>query len=121
VVIGAVLVAVAGRFSLYRLAGRALVSDDPIRPADAIVIAVDAGDAGVLEAADLVRAGFSQRVVLFDDPPEEPELELARRGLPHEREVDRATRQLRALGVEHVERIPGTVNGTADDGRAFPV
>jgi hypothetical protein len=108
------------RQAMLRSAGRILVADDPLHPADAIVLAVDAGDAGVLEAADLVRSGISRRVGLFADPPGEGELEFRRRGIPYESQTDRATRQLRAMGIEQIERIPGTVDGTADEGRTFP-
>src|SRR5262249_7437755 len=59
------LVLVAGRGPLLRSAGRFLVVDEPVRPADFIVIAIDAGGSGVLEAADLVHSGISPRVALF--------------------------------------------------------
>ena len=42
--------------------GRALVADDPLVAADVIVIAPDAQEAGLLEAADLVQRGISNRV-----------------------------------------------------------
>jgi hypothetical protein len=108
------------RPTTLRAVGRALVADDPIRPADVIVIAIDAGDAGVLEAADLVRHGFSRRVAQFADPPEEADREFARRSVEHDDRVVREARQLRALGVEHVEQIPPEVDGTEEEGRVFP-
>jgi hypothetical protein len=40
------------RRSILRAAGWALVVNDPIEPADTIVVALDADGAGALEAAD---------------------------------------------------------------------
>ena len=110
-----------GRHSLLRAAGWMLVADDPIRPADAIVIAVDAGGAGVLEAADLVHAGISRRVALLTDPADGVEREFERRGIPNESGAVRQTRQLKALGVDDVDLIPREVVGTEDEGTVLPI
>jgi hypothetical protein len=120
-IFGLILVAFfVGRHSLLRTAGWMLVADDPIRPADAIVIAVDAGDAGVLEAADLVRSGVSQTVALFDGPPSDVDRELTRRGVNLDDEGHHKTRLLRTLGVDRVELIPWRITGTEDEGHIFP-
>ena len=59
VLAGAVIVGVpAIRGSMLRAAGWVLVVDDPVEPADIVVVAVDADGAGVLEAADLVHSGI---------------------------------------------------------------
>jgi hypothetical protein len=105
---------------MLRAAGWFLVADDPIHPADAIVIAVDAGRAGILEAADLVRGGMSRRVAIFADQPDDVDRELARRRIDEEDELARQTRLLRTLGVEDIERIPLPITGTEDEGRVFP-
>jgi hypothetical protein len=105
---------------MLRLAGWALVYDDPLHPADAIVVAIDSGGAGVLEAADLVRSGISNRVVLFADLPDEVDREFARRGLPRENEVSRQLQRLEALGIGHVEQISAEIAGTEDEGRILP-
>jgi hypothetical protein len=99
-----------------------LASDDsPPRPADVIVVAVDARDSGVLEAADLFRSGLSDTVAVFASAPDEVDLELARRGIRYEDQSAQQTRLLRALGVEHVEVIPLSVTGTEQEGLVFPV
>jgi len=108
-----------GRHSLLRAAGWMLVADDPIHPADAIVVAVDAGRAGALEAADLVHGGLSSRVAVFADQPDEVERELVRRGIEHEDEQTRQSRLLLALGVGQVEQI-AIVTGTEDEGVVLP-
>jgi uncharacterized SAM-binding protein YcdF (DUF218 family) len=119
--LGVVLLALpASRHAGFRAMGRTLVADDPVRPADAIVVTVDAGAAGVLEAADLVREGLSRRVALFADLPDAVDRELARRGIEYEDEATREAALLRMLGVDHVDRIPMPITGTEDEGRVFP-
>jgi len=119
-VLGVLVALVAGRHAMLRAAGWMLVADDQIRPADAIVIAVDAGGAGVLEAADLVHSGVSRRVAIFAEQPDDVDRELALRGIPHEDELAHQARLLGALGVEDIEHIPVPITGTEDEGRVFP-
>jgi hypothetical protein len=116
----AVAVLLAGRRPILRAAGWTLVADDPIRAADVVVIAVDAGASGALEAADLVHSGIAHRVALFAEPPDEVDRELARRGLGHEDEPNHQFQLLQALGVEEIEQIPLPIMGTEDEGRVFP-
>jgi hypothetical protein len=92
------------------------VAQDPARPADVIVISVDADGEGVLAAADLVHAGFAQRVAVFPDPPDRTDREFLRRGLPYSNRAALAAMQLRALGVAAVELIPTSVSGTTEEG-----
>jgi hypothetical protein len=97
---------------LLRAAGASLVAADPLAPADAVVVAIDAGDAGVLEAADLVRQGMAARVAVLSDAPTPAERELARRGVPYEDAAAVAVRRLASLGVPTAERIPAPVDGS---------
>jgi hypothetical protein len=115
-----VLVIPASRTAVLRSVGWMLVAQDPLRPVDGIVIAVDARDSGVLEASDLVRSGLSRSVAVFADEPDPVDLELVRRGIPYEDYSAQQARLLRALGVEHVEVIPHSITGTEDEGRIFP-
>ena len=101
--IAAVILGVpAVREPILRAAGWALVVSDPVAPADIIVIALDAGGAGALEAADLVQRGIATRVAVFTDPPSEEDHEFIRRGLPYEDEAARQIRQLLTLGVRDI-------------------
>ena len=112
--------ALLGRHQILRAAGWALVADDPVQPSDWIVIAVDADGAGVLEAADLVHQGLAHQVAVFDDSPDVVRREFARRGIFNEAKAARETRQLNALGVEHVQQIPYDVVGTEAEGTVLP-
>jgi hypothetical protein len=104
------------RRPLLQSAGRWLVADDPLEAADAIVVSVDAKGAGVLEASDLVRAGFAPRVAVFADPPKRSDQEFTKRGLQSFDAATLSTLQLQAMGVAVVERIPILVAGTEDEG-----
>ncbi len=82
----AIVVVRSLREPVLRAAGWALVVNEPIAPADIIVLSIDSGGAGALEAADLVQSGISKRVAVFHDPPSGEDYEFIRRGLPYEDE-----------------------------------
>jgi hypothetical protein len=108
------------REPVLRAAGCALVvNNETVAPTDIIVLTIDSGGAGALEAADLVQSGVSKRVAVFEDQPSREESEFIHRGLPYEDEGARQIRQLRTLGVTDVVQISG-VNGTGDEGQVLP-
>ena len=53
------------RAQVLRAAGWALVVSEPVASADIIVVSLDSGGAGALEAADLVQSGVATRVAVF--------------------------------------------------------
>jgi uncharacterized SAM-binding protein YcdF (DUF218 family) len=108
------------RDPVLRAAGWALVVSEPVAPADIIVVSLDSGGAGALEAADLVQSGIATRVAVFTDPPSGEDYEFIRRGLPHEDAGARQIRQLSSLGVTDVVQIPRTDVGTKGEGQALP-
>jgi hypothetical protein len=108
------------RESVLRAAGWALVVHEPLVTADVIVISLDSGGAGALEAADLVKEGVASRVAVFTDPPSGDDREFIRRGLPYEDRGARQIRQLRLLGVTDVMQIPGGEAGTNDEAQVLP-
>ena len=112
------------REPLLRAAGWALVINEPIAPADIIVLSSDSGGAGALEAADLVQSGIATRVAVFSDPPTGEDHEFIRRGLPYEDAAARQIRQLKWLGVTDVVQIPRTEAeteaGTEGEGQLLP-
>ena len=113
---GSIFVPVIRR-PILQAAGWALVADDPLQPAEIIVLSVGSDGAEFLEAADLVHQGIANKVAVFEDI-DNPMLvrELRRRGLPYEDSAQRALRELRELGVENIEQIPQAVSGTTDEG-----
>jgi hypothetical protein len=108
------------REPILRAIGWALVVEESVVPADIIVISLDAGGAGVLEAADLVQLGIATRVAVFADPPSGEDHEFIRRGLPYEDAAARQVRQLGLLGVKDVVRIPRTDAGTESEAQVLP-
>lgn len=106
---------------ILRSAGRLIVVDQPsVKPADIIVVAIDADGAGTLEAADLVQRGVSNRVAVFDDPPSSVDREFLRRGLPYEDRGAISTRQLQSLGIQNVDQIPRSASGSEQEGEILP-
>jgi hypothetical protein len=117
VLLGAASIGISAiRQRLLRAAGWALVVNDRIEPADIIVVSLDADGAGVLEAANLIHSGMARRVAIFTGTPDPVAREFIRRGVPYEDEAARSVRQLRSLGVETIDQIPGSVLGTEDEG-----
>ena len=107
------------REPVLRAAGWALVVNEPVAPADIIVVSLDSDGAGALEAADLVQRGISKRVAVFMDPAGLEDREFIRRGLHYEDAGANQIRQLRSLGVTDVVRI-STIDGTEGEGQALP-
>jgi hypothetical protein len=108
------------REPVLRYAGWALVVNEPVAPADIIIVSLDSGGAGALQAADLVQSGIATRVAVFTDPPSGEDQEFIRRGLPYEDASARQMRQLRWLGVKDVVQIPRTEVGTEGEGQVLP-
>jgi uncharacterized SAM-binding protein YcdF (DUF218 family) len=118
IVLGCIVIVVVSpiRMGVLRAAGRALVVNDPVEPADAIVVMVDAGGAGVLEAADLVHSGVATRVAVFGELPDiAVESEFTRRGVAYENAAARSVRHLHALGVDTVDLISTYVAGSEEE------
>jgi hypothetical protein len=102
-----------------RALGHALVAEERhLDHVDLIIIAVDAGGEGVLEAADLVRGGASATVAVIATPPDAVDLEFRRRGVPEEDDEAHFLRQLRELGIVNTISLPHAV-GTEDQGRVI--
>ena len=120
----AILVAVAPaavpgwRHSLLRSAGWALVAEDAPGKADIIIISIDGLGAGILEAADLVHAGFASRVAIFDRPVTRVQREFARRGVPPVDLKATSLQLLHGLGITDIAVIPAVV-GTVDEGKVL--
>jgi hypothetical protein len=108
------------REPVLRAAGWALVVNEQVAPADIIVVSLDSGGAGALEAADLVQGGIATRVAIFTDPPSGEDLEFIRRALPYEDLSAAQIRQLKSLGVTDVVQIARIEVGTEGEGQVLP-
>ena len=94
-----------------------MVADDPVEHPDVIVIAIDSHGAGALETADLVHSGVASRVAVFVDSSDATvETEFLRRGAADEGSTAQLIRQLKSLGIDTVDLVPGDVAGTEDEG-----
>jgi hypothetical protein len=103
------------REPVLRAAGWALIVNEPVAPADIIVIVPGIGGTGALEAADLVQSGIATRVAVFADPPSGEDHEFIRRGLPYEDAATRQIDQLKWLGVTDVVQIPRADTEATED------
>jgi hypothetical protein len=109
------------REPVLRAMGWALVVNEPVEPADVIVVSLYSGGSGALAAADLVQSGIAKQVAVFVDPPNEEAREFTRRGLPDQDPSARQIRQLKGLGVSDVVQIPSTDAGTENEGDVLPL
>lgn len=104
---------------VLRSAGWALVAEDPIEPADVIVVEEWTDHIGALEAADLYASGVADRVAVIVHYLNRAEMEMVRRGVvPADDEVW-MTGVLRRLGVGEVEQISTPANGTEAAGQVL--
>lgn len=115
VLLGLVCGVPAVRRAMLRTLGWALVVDDPVGPADIIVVPVWAGPAGAIDAADLIHSNIAGRVAVLAEPPKPAERELTRRGVPYHDETADLAQVLRSLGIANVEVIPDSAAGTHDE------
>jgi hypothetical protein len=119
VLFGAVVGVPAVRGSMLRAVGRVLVVDEPVEPADAIVVPAWAGAAGAIDASDLIHRGIANRVALLPEPLEPAEQELIRRGLSYVDESAALVQLLRSLRVANVEVIDDPAAGTEAEGQVL--
>src|SRR5437763_7737457 len=80
-VLVASIMVVAARRSILRALGNALVVDELIAAADIVVVPHWTGEAGALDAADLIRSGFASRALVVGRPLSAAQQELTRRGI----------------------------------------
>jgi uncharacterized SAM-binding protein YcdF (DUF218 family) len=104
---------------LQRVAATLVVGESAVGTADIVVVAIDAGEEGLLEAADLVRKGVAARVAVLVVPDGPVEDELRRRGIPYPDLESLYRTQLEALGVRTIVESP-RVTGTTDEAAVLP-
>jgi len=119
IVFGVIAGVPAIRESMLRAAGRVLVVDEPVGPADVIVVPAWAGAAGAIDASDLIQRGIANRVALLPEAPELAEQELARRGVSFGDQNAALVQLFRSLKVANVEVIPDPAAGTEAEGQVL--
>lgn len=108
------------RIAVLRMAGNVLVVDDPTSRAEAAILTTWAGEAGVLEVADLILSGISSRAVVIVTPPWPHEREFTERSVPYDDTATRLIRLLTASGVppDRIDRLQTDQGGTEGESRA---
>lgn len=112
-------VVISARATIGRAMGRALVAEDPVEPADVIVVPEWTQTAGALEAADLVHRGTAASVLVLVKPEQPSTRELVRRGILRANESVWPVKLLGELGVQTVDVIEGSDAGTRAEADAL--
>lgn len=100
--------------------GRSLVTEDPVQPANAIVVLVGGTPGREIEGASLYAAGLAPRVVLPRTPESPGVSALLDRHIVVERPDDLRQRILRELGVpdQAIVRLPTRIDSTFEEADA---
>lgn len=98
-------------------AGRYLIVEDRLEPADAILALAGPRTVRWLEAVDLYREGLAPNILLSPGIVEEAEVELRARGIRYPSEAELVRDAMVQLGVPApaITIIKGSVDNTADE------
>jgi uncharacterized SAM-binding protein YcdF (DUF218 family) len=105
-------------------AGRYLIIDDPLQPADAIVLLAGAHAERWLEAVDLYREGIAPHILMSPGIVEPAEVRVREMGIRFPSQAELARDAMTQMGVpaSAITVLPGSVDNTADEAaRARPV
>lgn len=106
-------------FALSRL-GAFLVVQDPLARADAIFVLGGTRYERPLEAVELYNAGWAPTVTLMQQIADNGEVDLMKRGVPYNREVDEQIEVMGRLGVPRSAIVVmEQANSTADEATAL--
>lgn len=97
--------------------GQFLAYENPLQVSDAILIAVDGTAPELLEAAELVKEGWSKKVWVLAGPVDPIAAEFARRGIRFADKTEVSLLTLRALGVREVESVADRVDGSNNEAK----
>lgn len=111
----------AGLLCFLPFAGRFLVREDPLAPADAIVVLAGSRAERWLEAVDLYHARVAPTIVLTPGRMDGAEQRLHARGIRFPREGELARDAMIQMGVPagSVHVLPGSVDNTAHEAAAL--
>ena len=104
----------------FPFAGRFLISEDPVAPADAIIVLGGTRNGRWLEALDLYEAKIAPHIVLSSDRSDGSDSEYQRRGVRISRTSDLVRDAMVGLGVppDAVEVFPFPLDNTAHEAEA---
>jgi uncharacterized SAM-binding protein YcdF (DUF218 family) len=116
----AALVALLGSACFVLYAGRFLVREDPMEPADAIFVLAGGSVDRWLESVDLYREHLGKSIVLSPGRTEKAEIELRARGirLPTGAEIARDAMVQLGIPPGAVQLMPGSLDNTAHEAEA---
>jgi uncharacterized SAM-binding protein YcdF (DUF218 family) len=120
--LAALLAAVLLLVFLFRSAGTALIVDDPLHKARAVVVLGGGVPFRAMEAADVYKQGYAPEVWLTRGDEERPEDQaLDRIGVPHPTEYGLSAQVLERFGVPKsaIHILPGSTVNTAAEVRAI--
>ncbi len=105
------------RRTVLGMIGTALVTEDPLRPADVAVVSIAGVRAGALEAARLYRAGLAGRVIVSRWQDEPLDATLRTLGVPHlvPHELARAILERAGVPPHAVRVLDEPVDGTESE------
>jgi uncharacterized SAM-binding protein YcdF (DUF218 family) len=117
----ALLLALVGTACFLPFAGRFLVREDPLEPADVIFVLAGGRVERWLEGGDLFRERHAALIVLSPGRIEKAEMELRAKGVRFPTEAELARDTLLQLGVpaDAVRILPGSVDNTAHEAEAL--
>jgi uncharacterized SAM-binding protein YcdF (DUF218 family) len=116
-----VLVVIAAAVVLAALglpyAGRFLIIDDPLRPADAIVVLDSAGAERWLEGVDLYKEKMAGHLILSPGIARPAEVKVRQMGIRYPTRVELVTEAMAQFGVppSAITVLPRAVDNTADE------
>lgn len=101
-------------------AGHFLIVDEPLEPADAILVLAGPRTVRWLEGVELYREGRAPNIVISPGIVEEAEVELRRRGIDFPAEADLVKSAMVQLGIpaEVMTILPSPLDNTADEAAA---
>jgi uncharacterized SAM-binding protein YcdF (DUF218 family) len=116
----AALLALLGCACFVPFAGRFLVREDPMRPADAIFVLAGGSVDRWLESVDLYREHLAKSIVLSPGRTDKAEIELRARGIrmPTGAEVARDAMVQLGVPLDAVQIMPGNLDNTAHEAEA---
>jgi uncharacterized SAM-binding protein YcdF (DUF218 family) len=98
-------------------AGRFLIIDEPLTPADALVVLAGPRTVRWLEAVDLYREGMAPNLIISPGIVEAAEVELRAKGIRFPAEAELARDAMVQLGIPPtaIGVLPSSVDNTADE------